>query len=130
MTITTSFDVWKHEHNHIELYGREAALIVTDPNQFQGKVMVSEGKGDWSEVPQTHGYGDGNYRILGLAGIATAIRSGRPHRAGLGLALHVLEVMEAITRSSQDGRRITLAHPADRPAAMVPDLPMGQLDAG
>lgn len=129
VTITTSFDVWKHGHNHIELYGRKGAMIVPDPNQFQGAVQVSDGAGDWRDVPQVHGYGDGNYRILGLADMATAIRAGRPHRAGLGLALHVLEVMEAIITAGQEGRRITLVHPARRPAAMVADLPKGVLDA-
>ena len=38
VTITTSFDVWKHEHNHIELYGRKGSMIVSDPNQFEGEI--------------------------------------------------------------------------------------------
>jgi predicted dehydrogenase len=129
VTITTSFDVWKHGHNHIELYGRTGAMIVPDPNRFDGAVMVADGKGEWRELPQAHGYGDGNYRILGLADMATAIRAGRPHRAGLELALHVLEIMEAIIRSGEAGQRITLAHPAGRPKAMVAGLPKGSLDA-
>jgi len=125
VTITTSFDVWKHGHPHIELYGRKGSMIVPDPNQFQGEVLVSDRRSDWTIVPQAHGYGDGNYRILGLADMALAIRQDRPHRAGLELALHVLEVMEAITTSAGTGRRIDLAHNCTRPAALRADMPFG-----
>ena len=46
-------------------------------------------------APTEHPYADGNYRIIGVADMAHAIRSGRPHRASGELAFHVLEVMEA-----------------------------------
>ena len=120
VTITTSFDVWKHDHNHIELYGRTGSMIVSDPNQFEGEIKVSEKRGDWSAVPQVHRYGDGNYRILGLAEMAGAIADGRPHRAGLELALHVLEIMESIVVSADSGKRVELAHGCARPAALHP----------
>jgi predicted dehydrogenase len=125
VTITTSFDVWKHGHTHIELYGRTGSMIVPDPNRFQGEVLVSDRRSDWTAVPQAHGYGDGNYRILGLADMALAIRDGRPHRASLELALHVLEVMAAITTSASTGQRIDLAHGCARPEALRADMPFG-----
>lgn len=125
VTITTSFDVWKHGHNHIELYGRKGAMIVPDPNQFQGEVLVSDQSGDWTAVPQAHRYGDGNYRILGLAEMAGAIASGRPHRASLELALHVLEIMDAILRSAETGQRIDLHLGCARPAPLDAAAPYG-----
>jgi len=128
ISITTSFDVWKHGTNHIELYGTTGSMIVSDPNQFQGAIKVSQGKGDWQDVPQSHGYGDGNYRILGLADMAQAILSDRPHRASLDLSLHVLEVMEAIMVSAETGQRAVLEHGCARPAMMQADLPFGILD--
>ena len=48
VTITTSFDVWKHSHSHIEIYGSTGSMLVPDPNQFQGDVQVSQRKGDWT----------------------------------------------------------------------------------
>lgn len=126
VTITTSFDIWKHDHNHIELYGRTGSMIVADPNQFQGEIKVSEKKGDWQVVPQAHRYGDGNYRILGLAEMAGAIAEGRPHRASLELALHVLEIMEAIGVSAETGRRVDLVHGCARPAALEADAEYGR----
>ena len=128
ITITTSFDVWKHSHNHIELYGRNGSMIVADPNQFQGEILVSEKRGDWTSLPQSHKYGDGNYRILGLADMAAAIQSGRAHRASLELSLHVLEVMDSILSSAEHGEKITLKHGCARPDALPADLPFGVLD--
>jgi len=128
VTLTTSFDVWKHGANHIEIYGRTGSMVVADPNQFESEVRVAQGKGDWQTAPQSHLYGDGNYRILGLADMAQAIVSGRPHRASLALSLHVLEVIEAIMTSAATGARVTLAHGCPRPAPMRADLPFGQMD--
>ena len=125
VTITTSFDVWKHGHNHIELYGRKGSMIVADPNQFQGEIKVSHKKDEWVTLPQAHRYGDGNYRILGLAEMAGAIAENRPHRAGLELALHVLEIMESIVVSAERGQRVTLAHGCTRPAMLDADAPYG-----
>jgi predicted dehydrogenase len=119
ITITTSFDVWKHGHNHIELYGSEGSMIVSDPNQFQGDIQASVKGGDWAIIPQTHAYGQDNHRILGLADMAHAITENRPHRANLDLALHVLEVMEAISASAVTGKQQTMAHGCVRPAALA-----------
>ena len=128
VTVTTSFDVWKHSHSHIEIYGSTGSMLVPDPNQFQGEVQVSQRKGDWAPVPQSHLYGDGNYRIVGLADMAQAIVNGRPHRANDEISLHVLEIMDSILHSAESGERIDLKHPCARPAAMRDDLPFGQLD--
>jgi len=119
--------VWKHGHGHIEIYGSAGSMLVPDPNRFDGTVQVSDKKGDWTDVTSTHLYGDGNYRILGLADMAQAIVDNRPHRASHELSLHVLEIMDSILKSAEAGKRIDLTHPAARPAPMRDDLPFGQL---
>ena len=128
VTITTSFDVWKHGHNHIELYGSKGSMFVSDPNQFGGTIEVSEKRGDWQPVEQTHIYGDGNYRIIGLADMAQAIVNNRPHRASLELSLHVLEIMDSILVSASEGRRIDLKSTCTRPEMLPDTLPFGTLD--
>lgn len=115
VTLTTSFDVWKHAHNHIEIYGDTGAMIVPDPNRFDGEVQVATGKGDWQALPTAHPHGDDNWRILGLADMARAIREERPHRASGDLALHVLEVMEAALVSGTEGRRVEITTRVERP---------------
>ena len=54
-------------------------------------------------MPTQHAYADDNYRIIGVADMAQAIRDGRPHRASGALAYHVLEVMLAFQTSSDAG---------------------------
>ena len=116
--MATSFDVWRHDHSHMELYGADGSMAVPDPNRFDGAVRSSNGKGDWAELPASHGYGDGNYRSIGVADMAQGIRRGRPHRASGALAYHVLEVMEAFERSSDTGRFVGIESRCERPAPL------------
>ena len=128
VSMTMSFDVARHKHLPIELYGEAGSLIVPDPNYFGGKVEFASAAEDWREIPTQGPYADGNYRILGLADMAQAMRSGRPHRASGELAFHVLEVMEAFQKSSDEGRAVTIASRPERPAALPASLAVGELD--
>ncbi len=47
---TMSWDVWKHGHPPIELYGTEGSLRVPDPNFFGGVVEYTARGGDWVSV--------------------------------------------------------------------------------
>ncbi|MBI1773894.1 MAG: Gfo/Idh/MocA family oxidoreductase [Proteobacteria bacterium] len=120
-SMAMSFDVPKHRHLPIELYGTEASLIVPDPNRFGGEIMRAKAGAEWETMPTQHGYADGNYRIIGAADMAHAILSGRRHRASGELAYHVLEVMEAFQISQDKGRRIAIKSQPPRPAM----LPVG-----
>ena len=128
VSMTMSFDVARHRHAPIELYGEKGSLIVPDPNYFGGKVEVATASEDWREIPVEHAYADGNYRILGLADMAQAIRQGRPHRASGELAFHVLEVMEAFQTSSDLSAAVAIASRPERPAPMPARLKTGELD--
>ncbi len=126
--MTASFDVWKHQHNHIEIYGTKGAMIVPDPNRFDGSVFVAEKNSDWQEITPRFPHADGDYRIIGVADMAHAIRAGRAHRASFDLAYHVLEAMDAFERSAQAGAAVTLESSCDRPAPLDANLAHGQLD--
>jgi predicted dehydrogenase len=128
VSVTMSFDVARHRHVPIELYGETGSLIVPDPNYFGGKVEFATASEDWREIPTRHAYADGNYRILGAADMAHAIRAGRPHRASGALAFHVLEVMEAFQVSSDSGRAVSVSSRPERPAPMPAALATGELD--
>ena len=81
ITMISSFDVWKHGHCPIEIYGSEGSLQVPDPNTFGGPVRVfRKGFEDWQDVPMPFGYTD-NSRSIGAVDMVNAIKSGRPHRA-------------------------------------------------
>lgn len=127
-TIVTSFDVWGGNVPHIEIYGTEGTLSAPDPNLFGGPVRVrKKGSWEWQEVPLTHGY-SGNCRGLGIADMAYALRTGRPHRANGELAYHVLDIMHAFEEASTQGRHIVLESGCERPAPLPEGLPLGELD--
>jgi predicted dehydrogenase len=128
ITMAMSFDVASHRHRPIEIYGATGAMSVPDPNRFGGEIEIATATDDWRAVPTEHAYADGNYRIIGVADMAQAIRTGRAHRTSGALALHVLEVMEAVQRSSDGGRHVTIKSRPARPAAMPTTLAMGELD--
>ena len=126
--VTMSFDVAKHRHVPLEIYGEAGSLLVPDPNYFGGQIEFAAAGEDWREIPTEHAYADGNYRILGVADMAHALRTHRPHRASGALAYHVLEVMEAFQASSDAGRSIAISSRPPRPAPLPATLAVGELD--
>ena len=126
--ITMSFDVPKHRHTPIEIYGDKGSILVPDPNRFGGEVQVAKTGGEWETVPLTHGHVEGEFRSIGVADMATAILTDRPHRASGALAFHVLEVMEAFQISADQGRRVTIESRVERPAMMPAGRETGQID--
>ncbi|WFR99359.1 Gfo/Idh/MocA family protein [Rhizobium tumorigenes] len=120
--IGMSFDVAGHKHVPIEIYGTEGTLLVPDPNHFGGSVEYLKKGGEFETREVTEPYADGNYRSLGVADMAYAIRSNRPHRASGSLALHVLEVMEAFQTASDTGRTVSIATETGRPAPLSESL--------
>ena len=109
-----SWDVWKHQHSTIELYGLEGSMIIPDPNFFSGDILISKKDGDWQQInndqkllgipnqSEDNGTKIANYRGIGLADMIDAIDNHRQARCSLDLAVHVLEVMEGIIKSSTD----------------------------
>jgi len=133
VTLSHSWDVWKHRRVPLEIYGSEGSLLVPDPNFFGGESLISRRAGDWTPLDiSAHPFGVPNrttrtgaqvadYRIIGLLDMAAAIRASRPHRVNGTLALHVLEVLDAFERSSLEGRHIVIETLCDRPEK----LPLG-----
>ena len=128
VSVTMSFDVASHRHVPLEIYGEAGSLIVPDPNYFGGQIEFAAAGEDWREIPTRHAYADGNYRILGVADMAQALRTGRPHRANGALAFHALEVIEAFQTSSDTGKAIAISSRPPRPAPLPASLALGELD--
>jgi predicted dehydrogenase len=132
VTLNTSWDVWKHGHAPIELYGEEGSLFVPDPNFFGGTVSYTKRSDTVKKMPKwkhllsvpnsMHSVGPmANYRTVGLADMAVAIQEGRPHRCSLELALHAVDVMTSILKSGETGKFVTLQTTCERPAALGVD---------
>lgn len=127
VTLGASWDVWAHRHAPMELYGETGSLSVPDPNFFGGELEIAGEDGNMSSVdPWDHALGvpneDGraNYRCAGLADMATAIVEGKPHRCSLELALHAVEVMNAILQAAENKEFVNLLTTSQRPAALLP----------
>jgi predicted dehydrogenase len=135
-TLVTSFDAWASVLPPIEVHGTQGSLRAPDPNRFDGPIWVrragftsreKDKDGTWAEVPLTHGYAQ-NSRGIGLADMAYALRSGRPHRASGEMAYHVLDVMEALYESAENGAYVELTSTCPRPAPLPLGLLEGTLD--
>ena len=122
-TLTTTFDVINPGCHNIEIYGSEGTLIVPDPNCFDGKIIVRHLKDDKESVfPLMFDYAE-NSRALGLADMAKALETGRTPRESYKQTLHVLEIMEAFTKSSDLRKTVDLETKYTREAPMViPEL--------
>jgi predicted dehydrogenase len=117
-TLVTSFDVWFANVPRIEIYGTEGSLVVPDPNTFGGPILLrKKGEGEWSDVPLSHGFAE-NCRGLGVADMADAIQSDRPHRASGEMAYHVLDIMEGFHDASRNGRHYEVESTCARPAPL------------
>lgn len=127
VTLIASWDVQKHTHTPLEIYGAAASMLVPDPNFFGGTVRIGKGREDWVAhepegfafvAPNPEAGGQSNYRVAGAADMAWGIRQDRPHRASGELAYHVLEVMEALHQAAGEERHVTISSTCERPAAL------------
>ncbi|MGW2261580.1 Gfo/Idh/MocA family protein [Streptomyces sp. NPDC001780] len=113
-TLTTSFDGTATTAVPIEVHGETGTLAVPDPNRFDGETRHFElGGTDWRPLEPSAGY-VGGARGLGLLDFVT-VDARRPARVGGDHALHVLETLRAVLRSSSEGRRVELTTSGNRP---------------
>ncbi len=122
-----SWDVWKHKHSTIELYGLNGSMIVPDPNFFSGDILLSHKENEWQVInndkmllgiPNKMDNDDSkiaNYRGIGLSDMVDAIIYQRQARCSLDLSIHVLEVMEGIIKSSEQKKIYNLKTQPEQP---------------
>ncbi|RVA25693.1 gfo/Idh/MocA family oxidoreductase, partial [Mesorhizobium sp. M7A.F.Ca.CA.004.11.2.1] len=60
-----------------------------------------------------------NYRMLGVADLVRSLQTGSTPRASGSLALHVLEIMEAILRSGETQGSVAIAGDVVQPALLT-----------
>ncbi|MBX3604714.1 MAG: Gfo/Idh/MocA family oxidoreductase [Piscinibacter sp.] len=121
VVLTTSFDVWRHGHAPIELYGDEGTALGHDPNRFGGTVRYALQRGPWLRAPGGRPYHT-NARGIGLIDMVLALQEGRPHRCSDALALHVLEVLDGAVSAGRSGATLTLTTTCDRPEPLAARL--------
>ncbi|MFD2263815.1 Gfo/Idh/MocA family protein [Lacibacterium aquatile] len=127
-----SWDVMKHSHPPLELYGTLATMKIPDPNFFGGAVEIADASGEWVSVDTSVDPAgainwpveepkNANYRVLGIADLADAVRNGSPHRSSATVGVHVLDVLLSILRSGEERRPVDITTPCQQPAAWTND---------
>jgi predicted dehydrogenase len=102
----------------LEVTGRDATMILPDPNGFDGAVEIRRrGSNATETVARTEAR---STRGTGVLDLARAIREDRPHRADGALAYHVLDTMVAIGESAETGALVTVESTVGR-AESLPD---------
>lgn len=129
VTLGTSWDVFRHSSQPIELHGTDGSLRVPDPDTFGGITALSPRGAAWQETDTADELlgklnwpldapDRANYRMLGLADMAQGVTDGRKPRASGELALHVLEVMHAILHAGETGTAELVSGTVEQPAAL------------
>ncbi|MFE2917681.1 Gfo/Idh/MocA family protein [Kitasatospora indigofera] len=113
-TAVFSFESPQLRLGFVEVTGLDATLVLPDPNHFDGPSRVEDG-GPGREAPHS-GATDG--RGMGVLDMARSIRAGEAHRASGELALHVVEVMEAIDGSVEAAGPVEVTSRFPMPAAL------------
>ena len=118
----TSGDVYGTGLPNIEVYGTQGSLRCPDPNRFDGPVYLRTPESrELVELECKHSYNQDS-RGVGIADMAVAMRSGRPHRASGEMGAHVVDILNAIHESWDQGRRIDLQTACSRPQPLPPGL--------
>ena len=140
---TMCWDAWDSLVPRMELYGEKASVVMPDedpnggPNLFGGDLLVKdEATYRWQNMPRKEGDAEipweiaevkhpysavsfvENNRGIGLVDMAEAIAEGRRNRASGDMALHMLEVSEAILVSAREQRYVQTHTDFERPEAM------------
>lgn len=120
-TIVTSFATRAAQYNGkqpIQIFGDKGSILVPDPNGFDGPVRLCT-YGEKDEFVDVEPLAVTDYgRAVGLADLADAIGTSRPHRASLEQAYAVLDAMQGFLDSSDTGRAIDIAPGYERPPAL------------
>lgn len=126
-TLVMSFDTPKTTLPNLIIHGTAGTLRVCDPNRFDDPcAFAPAGSLEFQDLPMSHVTGRG--RGTGVADLAHALRSGRPHRANDVLAHHVVEIMAAAVESSRAGRHVAVTSTCERPAPLPAHLPASRMD--
>ncbi|MCT9934939.1 Gfo/Idh/MocA family oxidoreductase [Planotetraspora sp. A-T 1434] len=104
VTVTTSFDVQGTTRPHLEVYGTEGTLVLPDPNFHHGVVRLRRrGEVTWDFLAPALSRFDVIGRGMGVLDLAGTLCGGGRGQATGDLALHVLQVIEAIGWAAATG---------------------------
>ena len=109
------------ERPAVALIGTMGIVSIQDPNSFGGDVkVILKGNNEPFTMQQSHAFSD-EYRGLGVADMAWAMRTGRKNRASKEMAYHALDVLHSIVKSSETSSNQKLQSTFEK----TPPIPRG-----
>lgn len=110
---TFSFQNAMPREGFVEISGTEGTLVLPDPNLFDGvSVRWRFGQAEATILPAVGStYGRGS----GVLDLARAIRGGTAERASGALAIHVLDVLLAVSEAAESGQPVDVVSTVTKP---------------
>ena len=126
-----SWEIWASKLPLMEVYGTEGTIRLPHWNHYEAEFDLyrqePEG-GAWQAITTERPYAAGSWRGLGVADMAAALLSGRPHCASGERANHVLEIMAGLVHSADTAAPVPITTPYTKPAPLPANLAEGDLD--
>lgn len=128
-TIIMTFDVANSRIPFdIEIYGSEGTITIPFPGNFGGEKFFKRTESpEWEKVAPIFCY-QKESRGLGVADMASALRTGRKPRLSMEFGYHVLEVMQAFYESADSGEKWMIKSTFDPICPMPYWLKTGEID--
>jgi len=122
LTITSEASLFTKPQ--FEVHGTDGVLNLFDPNDFNGEIVLQRRYNEPKHMPLLHGYPD-DYRGIGVADMAYAIKNNRRPRAHADLGYHAFEAVHGIWDSCKTGQVYIMKSDCPQPAAIRPGQQYG-----
>ena len=116
--LTATFWVRAGRQVGLELHGDDASLHLASWLEFDSQLDLSVDGKEYAPVPLVRAPYRGVHWGRALVDLAEAIAEGRPHRASADHAVHVVEVLNAVARSTRDETAVAVASGFQPPTPM------------
>lgn len=118
-----SFESAREEVGFVEISGTTGALVLPDPNMFEGDTRLYSLDPEKGGEPETlPAVGSFFERGTGVVDLARSIRAGQPEQASGALAAHVLDVLLAIRDAAAGGEFVDVSSRPEIPAPLGEDF--------
>lgn len=117
-TFVNAFDIWATKQPFIEIYGEKGTMVIPDPNNYNGDVLVKRFRDEeWRVLPKFVEYN--NYgRGIGIVDMIRSIEAGVPHKASVEMAYHITDVIFAMDEAGESHQEVKITSSADQPSGL------------